>query len=62
MVSISALSDNSLGQFQKSGVIKSVIICNDLENKQVSDVVSAWPSLPPNIKEAILLLVRQQFQ
>ena len=56
------LQDNDLGKFQESSVIKSVITCDELENEQLSDVIAAWSMLPPNIREAILLLVQQYAQ
>ena len=54
-----ALENKALTARPKSGVIKSVIVCDDPENEALSGVVSAWPSLPSNIREAVLLLVRQ---
>ena len=55
-----SLQHNSLEQSQGSTVIKSVIIPDNPENEQLSDVISAWSSLPDNIREAILLLIRSQ--
>ena len=39
-------------------VTKSVIIADIPENEQLSGVVSAWSSLPSNIRMAIVLLVQ----
>ena len=34
---------------------------NALENEQLANVVLAWPSLPPNVKETILFLAQRWF-
>ena len=60
--SCKSLQKQDLEELLKSGVIKSVIITGDPENEQLFDVVSAWSSLPPNIREAIILLVQQYVQ
>jgi len=56
------LQGKRLEQSEKSGVIKSVIDCDTLANKQLSDVISAWSILPPNIRNAVLLLIQQYVQ
>jgi hypothetical protein len=60
--SCNALKNKDLEQSPKSGVIKSVIIADNPENEQLSDVVSAWSSLPLNIRTAIVPLVQQHVQ
>jgi len=46
----------------KSGVLKSIIIADTPENEQLSDVVSGWSPLPPNIRVTIVLFVLQHVQ
>jgi hypothetical protein len=46
---------------KKSGT-KSGTAYENPQNDQLSDVVSAWSSLPPNIRAAIVLLVQQHVQ
>ena len=58
-VTVSALQDNGLEQSAMLGGVKSGVVCESPENEQLSDVISAWSSLPSHIREAILLLVRQ---
>ena len=54
-----SLSDNGLEQSAQSHVVKYVVVSDNLENKHLSDVISAWSLLPPDIQQAVLLLVRQ---
>ena len=61
-VAVSPLRDNGLCELAEQGGTKSVTLCDELENEQLSDVIAAWSMLPPNIQEAILLLVRQYAQ
>ena len=61
-VAVSPLYDNNLEQSLMLGGVKCGVINDELENEQLSDVISAWSMLPPNIQEAILLLVRQYAQ
>ena len=56
------LENKGVGQSAKLSVAKSVAVDDELENKQLSDVISTWSSLPPHIREVILLLVRQHVQ
>ena len=53
---------NDLGEHENSCGTKSVTLCDDMENAGLADVVSDWALLPQNVKEAILLLVRQNVQ
>jgi hypothetical protein len=57
--SYKSLPSQGLGQSAKLDAIKSVIVCDDSANEQLSNVVSAWSALPPYIRGVILLLVRQ---
>ena len=57
-VAVSPLQDNDLAQMTKPSGFNYGFVCDDLENEQLSDVIAAWSMLPPNIQEAILLLVR----
>jgi hypothetical protein len=52
------LKNKGLGQSLES----SVIISADPENEQLSAVISAWSSLPSNVRMAIILLVQQHVQ
>ena len=61
-VAVSSCKQRGLGQSAQSGGVKSGVICENLENEPLSDVVSAWSFLPPHIRDAILLLVRQYVQ
>ena len=66
IVDATSLSVNGLGKYNTVSDTESVTLCYDLENalenKELFDVISAWPTLPSNIRDAILLLVRQRFQ
>ena len=57
-----SLQNKDLGIMLESGVIKSVIIADSPEDEQLTDVISVWASLPPNIRTAIVLLVQQHVQ
>jgi hypothetical protein len=57
-----SLKNKDLVTSSKSGVIKSVIIPDNPGDEQLSDVISAWSALPPNIRIAIILLVQQHVQ
>jgi len=57
-----SLQQKDLEKLSKSGVIKSVIIAQTPENEKLFDIVSAWSSLPPNIRTAIVLLVQPHVQ
>ena len=60
---LSSLKNKAQTDIAESGVIKSVIICDTPEkppeNEQLADLIFAWPSLPSNVRQAILLLARQ---
>ena len=58
-VAVNPLQDNGLEQLPSTHVVKYVVVSDDIENKHLSDVISAWSMLPPDIQQAILLLVRQ---
>jgi len=57
-----SLQNKDLGQSLESGGTKSGTAYEVPENEQLSAVVSAWSSLPLNIRTAILLLVQQHVQ
>jgi len=57
-----SLQKQELEKMLKTGVIKSVIISNEPDNRQLIDVVSGWSSVPSNIRAAIILLVQQHVQ
>ena len=57
-----SLQNKDLEQSPETGVIKSVIVADSPEDEQLSDVVSAWTSLPSNVRAAIILLVQSYVQ
>ena len=57
--SCNSLLTKDLGKLTKPGVIKSVIICENLENEALSDVISAWSTLPTYIQEATFYSVEE---